>query len=223
MLRKRLLPVALVLASVVLPTAPVTGFAQTCLGRATFATGQVQLGATTVVATGVGSTGLALAAGTRTIFGGLAVAVDYFTGPFPYAEGYALEGSARLGYQVQAGSRFSVCPIVSYRGQYGPRDLAASVTTVRNRYSAGVGAGRLLPLGRLVALVPTVTLSVAHDADRLEQFGSTQPVDLTFVSAETGVGFVLGRRWTIRPIVAFPLTSRDRRLTSWGASVSVNL
>lgn len=223
MLRRQFLRTALLLAVVVLPTMPATGFAQICLGYASFAAGRVQVGASTSVATGVGSSGLSLAAGTRTIFGGLAIGIDYYSGEFPDPEGDALEASGRLGYQVQLGSHLSLCPIVSYRGQFGPRDLAVDATAILNRYSGGVGAGRQFPLGKSTALVPAATLFVARDADQIELRGATWPSNLTFVGASAGVGLVLGQRWTLRPTLAFPLTSRDRRLTTWGLSVAVNL
>jgi len=197
--------------------------AQTCLGTASFEAGHVQLGARTALATAWSSGELRLSAGTRGVFGGLSVAIDYFSGAFPYPEGYALEGSGWVGYEVRPWERLGVCPIAGYRGQFGPRDLSSGITTVRNRYSAGLAAGRWLPLGRANGLVPAVSVSVEHDADSFEQDLNVVHDNLTFLRGEIDVGLVLWRRWTLRPGVAFPLTSRDRRLTAWFAGVLVNL
>jgi hypothetical protein len=166
--------------------------AQTCLGTASFGAGHVQLGARTALATAWGSGELRLSAGTCGVFGGLSVAIDYFTGGIPYPEGYALEGSGWVGYEVRPWGRLGVCPIASYRGQFGPRDLSSGITTVRNRYSAGLAAGRLLPLGRSSGLVPTVSVSVVHDADSFEQDLNVVHTDLTFLRGRSVSGWCSG-------------------------------
>ena len=135
----------------------------------------MQLGARTALATAWSSGEVRLSAGARGVFGGLSVAIDYFSGGLPHPEGYALEGSGWMGWQVRLGPRLGVCPVASYRGQFGPRDLSVGITTVRNRYSAGLAAGRQLPLGRSSRLVRTVSVPLAAGTYRVIGYFGGEP------------------------------------------------
>jgi hypothetical protein len=191
------------LATVLLASAPLAAYAQTCLGSPSFADGHLQL--TGDVATNDAATafGIGIGGGSESVFGaveGGGVTYDGF-------DGATMVVGGRLGYQVPVTATGSaqICPVLGANLGFGPKDIDGLGTDFSSRgLTFGLSLGFNAMRGASVALVPAVSAGFVYSAGIYDGSGGSATETDTYGQAGFTLGLILNDRLAVRPSVSLP-------------------
>jgi len=219
-------PVNLVLAAV-LAVVPAAVGAQVCTGLAPFERGPMHAVATASKMHGVVDVDGGLAIGNRTAFAQLRAGRNSLQGR--EKAGLAIGGTG--GVEFPGGPRQTVrlCFLGTLEITSGPRDVVVldpTGTPVRAdlsavHWSVGVAAGAKRSLTRRPLLLPTGSVSIVSTTTRAENTfsGDVRHQHRVYGIMEAGLGLVVARTVTIRPMLTIPV---GLARASYGASVTVS-
>lgn len=210
-----------------LALAPALAGAQICTGLAPFERGPVHALAGVSKMHGAVSVDGGVAIGGRRVFGQLSVGRNSIQD----REGAALEIAGTGGLEFPGGPRETVrvCLLGAFSVVRGPRNvltedpagapMRADFTSVD--WSVGVAAGAARSFTRRPLLLPTGSVWIVSTMTRTrnQSSGAVGIEPRVFGIMEAGVGIVLARTITVRPMLTIPV---GLRRASYGASVIVS-
>jgi hypothetical protein len=200
---RRSLVVSLALLAIVRSPA----VAQSCLGLASFSTGQMQVAGNAqfnnLYNTWAGNFSYGLPSG---VYGGVSLSTTSFDGIDPNSLGVG----ANVGYQMTVGKagQFHVCPVASLSLGMGPDDAAANINSSSTDAHLGLAVGTSMGTNPRMRILPTAGLGLQY---RKEKVQDTAPGGTTFEGSDTyalarlGVGFVFNQAISVRPTIDIPL------------------
>lgn len=203
---------------VIAVTVPAAARAQACLGSVSFASVPVRLGGGAILGKDYTAYAISLIAGKEnSAFGDVGASRMYFDD----ADDTGDNLFAQLGYQIPAGSRAQLCPIVGASIGTGPDDGAK----VRSRYAtAGLALGLTFRPAPSTKIIPNGALRFEHAAADVTDpvFGKETFTDNAGV-VDLGMGLIFFRdRLAIQPTVQIPFAADDNSV-SYGLSLSVGI
>lgn len=211
----------------VLAAAPAVAGAQVCTGLAPFERGPMQATATVAKMHGVINVDGGIAVGSRTAFARLSAGRNSLQGR--EKSGLAINGSG--GVEFPGGPRQTVrmCLLGALGITAGPRDVVVmdpAGTPVRMDlssvdWSLGVATGANRSLTRRPLLLPTGSIVIVSTTTRARNTysGTVSRAHRVFGVMEAGVGVVVARTITIRPMITIPV---GLPRASYGATVTVS-
>jgi len=186
---------------------------QRCLGHETFRRDHFYLGAGIDVDTYAQTYGVDLRYGKAGVFGMVEAAIKTWGTETFNNESQKLAAAVGIAFSRDETSRFSVCPVVSYRVFDGPdKGEFISPHYHENVFSGAVSVGYLLSQSESWEIVPTLSLEMGttNPTARIVPYLNPEVASFCcgkrgFTTVTTGIGLTLGRVVTILPTVAIPL------------------
>ena len=187
---------------------------QRCLGHETFVKAPFHFGGGIDVDTYAQTYGVDLHYGKAGVFGIVEAALKTWGVETFNNESQKLGATVGVAFSRNEMSRFSVCPMVSYRTFDGPDEAAGIAWHYHENVLAGsVSVGYLLSQSKAWGIVPTFSLEVGTTNPTMKTKGGTSLGSYStfccgkrgFTTVTAGVGLTLGRAATILPTVAIPL------------------
>lgn len=192
-----------------------TAWGQRCLGHEPFRRTSFHFGAGVDVDKYAQTWGVDLRYGKAGVFGIVEAALKTW-GPETFDnESQELGAAVGVAFSRDEMSRWSLCPMVSYRTLDGPDKTPTIIIPPNyheNMLAGSVSVGYLLSLAESWEIVPTLSLEMGTTNPTMTESIYTKPAVKTFCCGKrgfttitTGVGLTLGRAATILPSVAIPL------------------
>lgn len=215
------------IAALALAASASTVSAQACLGAPSFATSPIRLDASLTSGNDATTYAAGLSFGAaRGPFAGASIGRTSFDEEFDEFDADATTIGVHGGWDVtlapaSPGARsFSLCPIVGFdfsNGEFdGPgEDIDFSTRT----FSAGLALGTRFTASPTLVLVPFGSLAYNHATAEIDDVDLEESDD--FGTIGLGVGFVINRIFTIRPLVNIPVGLEDADPT-FGVSLHLN-
>jgi hypothetical protein len=206
-----------------------TAWGQRCLGHETFRRTRFYLGAGIDVDKYAQTYGVDLRYGKAGVFGMVEAAIKTWGVETFNNESQKLGAAVGVAFSRDETSRFSVCPVVSYRVFDGP-DKAEFISPYyhENVFSGSVSVGYLLSQSESWEIVPTLSLEMGttNPTMRMNPYvGSAVKTFCCgkrgFTTVTTGIGLTLGRVVTILPTVAIPLDEAGEIAYSLHVAISL--
>jgi hypothetical protein len=198
------------LAAITLACAASIAEAQICLGTASFATGPIRIDGSFSTIDDATSLSVGASVGApRGPFVSVNVNRTDIDEVDESATGFGILGGLELDLSTSASSRsarFSLCPVASFNYSTADFDLLGeSVEFSANTLSAGLALGAEVTASPTLSVIPFGALSVVRQSVDFEGFGEDAEESETGGSLDLGLGLVLNRRFTIRPLISIPL------------------
>jgi hypothetical protein len=178
--------------------------AQTCLGLASFSSGNMQVSGNGQFTDGANRFGAGFTYGLpASVFAGAQISTTSFDG----APSSSLGIGANVGYQMSVGkaSNIHVCPTASLELGMGPDDDANSINASSRSANVGFSLGTTMGANPRMKILPTAGLGLAYTKLKLEDPTSTLEVSDTYGQARLGVGFIFNQQIAVRPSIDIPL------------------
>jgi hypothetical protein len=178
--------------------------AQTCLGLASFSSGNMQVSGNGQFAQGANRFGAGFHYGMPAgMFGGAQVSTTSYDG----ASSSSLGIGADVGYQLSMGkaANVHVCPTASFEIGNGPDDNAANINASSKNANIGFSLGTMMGHNPRMQIIPSAGLGLAYTKLKIEDPTSTTELSDTYGQARLGVGFVFNHQIAVRPSIDIPL------------------
>jgi hypothetical protein len=194
--------------------------AQTCLGLASFSSGQMQVSGNGQFTEGANSFGAGFTYGRpANIFAGASLSTTSYEG----ADASSLGIGANLGYQMTLGKAGNVhlCPVASFELGMGPDDDASDTDASSRHATLGLSLGTTMGSSPNMRIIPSVGLGLANTKLKMENPSGSAEASETYGQARLGVGFVFNQQIAVRPSVSIPLGLEGSDPT-FGVTVAYN-
>jgi hypothetical protein len=196
----------LIASLALLGVVPSAGWAQTCMGQASFSTAPMQVAAVAQFSRLTSSFGGSVGYGIpSSLYGGIGVSRTSSDGDVAHRLGL----SARAGYQLElsAGRPIQVCPSAGLALGMGPNDDVAGVTRSGRLGTIGVSVGTVFPASPRMQVVPSAGVAYAYAKEQAENAAGATLFEISdrYVLAQAGVGILLNSNISVRPNVEIPL------------------
>ena len=191
-----------------------TAWGQRCLGHETFRRSSFHFGAGIDVDKYAQTYGADVRYGKAGVFGIVEAALKTWGVETFDNESQELGAAVGVAFSRDEMSRWSVCPMVSYRNYDGPDEAAGIAWHYHENVLAGsVSLGYLLSLAEAWQIVPTLSVEMGTTNPTMKTNAGTSLGSYStfccgqrgFTTVTTGVGLTLGRAITILPTIAIPL------------------
>lgn len=196
---------------------PAVAHAQACLGSVSFSTVPVRIGGGAIFGDDFTAYAASLIAGKENAaFGDVGVARIYADDYDDTEDRVFVE----FGYQLPAGQRAQICPVIGASIGTGPDDGGFEV---RSRFaSAGIALGLTFRPAPSVKVIPNGSLRFEYAAsDLTDASGFKETFSDNSGVGDLGLGFVFfNDRLAIQPTVQFPFAAEDNSVT-YGLIVSI--
>lgn len=178
--------------------------AQTCLGLASFTSGNMQVSGNGQFTEGANRFGAGFTYG---IPAGVFAGAQLSTTSYDAADASSLGIGANVGYQLDLGksANIHVCPVAGFELGMGPDDAATNTDASSQNANLGFSLGTTLRGTPRMQIIPTVGLGLAYSKLKVEDATTSSEVSDTYGQAQLGVGLVFNRSIAVRPSVSIPL------------------
>ena len=176
--------------------------AQTCLGLASFSTGNMQVSGNGQFTNGSNRFGAGFNYGLpASVFAGAQISTTSFDG----ASSSSLGVGANVGYQMSVGkaANIHVCPTASLELGNGPD--ATGINGSSRAANVGFSMGTTMGANPRMKILPTAGLGLAYSKLKLDDGTTTTELSDTYGQARLGVGFIFNQQIAVRPSVDIPL------------------
>ena len=190
------------LAMLALVNAPAV--AQTCLGLASYSSGNMQVSGNGQFAEGANRFGAGFNYGLpASVFAGAQISTTSFDG----ADASSLGIGANVGYQLSLGkaANIHVCPTASLELGMGPDDDALGINASSRAANVGFSLGTTMGASPRMQIVPSAGLGLAYLKLKVEDATTTSELSDTYGQARLGVGFIFNQQIAVRPSIDIPL------------------
>ena len=179
--------------------------AQTCLGLASFSSGNMQVSGNGQFSNGSNRFGAGFNYGLpASVFAGAQISTTSYDG----AASSSLGIGANVGYQMSVGkaANIHVCPTASLELGMGPDDDANNTDVSSRAANVGFSMGTTMGTNPRMKIIPTAGLGLAYGKQTTKVGGVSAPdVSETYGLARLGVGFIFNQQIAVRPSVDIPL------------------
>jgi hypothetical protein len=215
------------IAALALAASASTATAQACLGTPSFATSPIRLDASLTSGNDATTYAAGLSVGAaRGPFAGASIGRTSFDEEFDEFDADATTVGLRGGWDVtlapaSPGARsFSLCPIVGFDFSNGEFERPGEDIDFSTRtFSLGLALGSRFAASPTLALVPFGAIAYNNSSLEIEDIDVDESED--YGTIDLGVGFVINRIFTIRPLVSIPVGLEDADPT-FGVSLHLN-
>jgi hypothetical protein len=178
--------------------------AQTCLGLASFTSGNMQVSGNGQFTEGANRFGAGFAYG---IPAGVFAGAQLSTTSYEAADASSLGIGANVGYQLNLGksANIHVCPVAGFELGMGPDDDATNTDASSQNANLGFSLGTTLRGSPRMQIIPTVGLGLAYSKLKVEDATTSSELSDTYGQAQLGVGLVFNQSIAVRPSVSIPL------------------
>jgi hypothetical protein len=206
--------------------------AQNCLGLPSFAAAPLRVDggfrSGDDVATFSGGLSVGAASGPfgslaydRTNFDDQGTNVDLSANGFTLTGGYELDLASPAG-TASGGRRFSLCPVVGFSwAKMDFDEIGDEIDITMRKLSLGVSVGTPVASSPTLSVVPFGTLQFVNATGSVDAFGTDDSESEQGGQIDLGIGLVLNRLFTIRPVVSIPIGFEGVD-TSFGVTVHFN-
>lgn len=157
----------------------------------------------------------------RTNFDDQGTNVDLSSNGFTIAGGYELELPSASSASSST-RRFSLCPVASYSWSKMDFDeLGDDIDVSARKLSLGFAIGTPIASSSTLSVVPFGALQFVHLNGSVEAFDVDEDESEQGGQLDLGIGLVLNRLFTIRPLVSIPIGFEGAE-TSFGVTVHFN-
>jgi len=214
---RRTLVVSMALLAVV--NAPAA--AQTCLGLASHANGQMQVAGnasfTDLSNSFGGSFGYGQPAG---VFANAQVGTTSYDG----LDGSAMDLGVQGGYQLTVGqAQMQLCPVASFGVGMGPKDIGGTGVDASSTHGTlGLALGKVMGPNPKMKFVPNAGLGLVYSKQKLDDGTTSVEASETYGLASIGVGLIFNSNIAVRPSISIPLGSDLSNDPTFGLTVAYN-
>ena len=178
--------------------------AQTCLGLASFSSGNMQVSGNGQFSNGSNRFGAGFNYGLpASVFAGAQLSTTSYDG----APSSSLGIGANVGYQMSVGkaANIHVCPTASLELGMGPDDDANNINASSRSANVGFSLGTTMVANPRMKIIPTAGLGLAYTKLKVDDGVTTAELSDTYGQARLGVGFIFNQQIAVRPSVDIPL------------------